>query len=555
MRQRLTFNEESGLKMNRSIWMAAAFALGFAADTAQAAAPMARVAQGTLAGITERDVSAYLGVPYAAAPTGTNRWRAPQAPAQWTGVRKADHAASGCMQEPPKVESGPYTSEFSGTRQFSEDCLYLNVWTPAKVGKRAPVMVWIHGGGFQAGSGSGASERGAALARQGVVVVTINYRLGVFGFLAHPELTREAGGAPPTNFALQDQIAALRWVKDNIAAFGGDPSQVTVAGQSAGAISVNYLLASPLAKGLFVRAIAQSGLSDWMPLESLAEAERGGLAFAQVKGATSLEALRALPAETIQAKGGGAPLGFLPVLDGQLIRQQPDEIRAAGWPGSVPMLTGFTADEMVDPIPVTDAASFKAKAGRDYGAYAERMAAFYPAENPAEAARALTRDRGVAGLYAWQRGRKGGPAVYAYLFDHWYPGPQSEILRSFHSVEIPYVFGTLDAAPDRPFTSKDHEISRIVSRYWVNFVRTGNPNGHGLPKWPAFSAPSFELMELGDRFQPRPIFPAEQRKVFDEYLDQGGGTSPLDALKDMINAAKAAAAAQGKSGNSAPSGK
>ena len=251
---------------------------------------------------------------------------------------------------------------------------------------------------------------------------------------------------------------------------------------------------------------------------------------------------------------GVAPLGFLPLLDGQLIRQPPYETLAAGWTASVPLLAGFTADEVVDPIPVSDAAAFKAKAGRDYGAYGDRMAAFYPEENPAEAARALSRDRILAGLYAWQRGRKGGPAVYAYLFDHWYPGPQSEIWRSFHSVEIPYVFGTLDAAPNRPFTAKDYEISKTVSRYWVNFVRTGNPNGGDLPQWPPFAAPSFELMELGNRFQPRPIFSAAQRKVLDEYLDNGGGTSPLDALKQMIEDAKAAAAAQGKSGNKAPSG-
>ena len=540
--------------MNRSRWIAAALALGFAACGAQAGSPTARVAQGTLAGTVDHGVPAFLGVPYAAAPTGANRWRAPQSPAQWTGVRTADRLPSSCMQDASKPASGPYTDEFAGTPGFSEDCLYLNVWMPPKTGKRVPVVVWIHGGAFQAGSGTGPNSHGAALARQGVIVVTINYRLGVFGFLAHPELTREAGGTPPTNFGLQDQIAALRWVKDNIGAFGGDPAQVTVAGQSAGAISVHYLLTSPLAKGLFVRAIAQSGLADWMPLVPLAEAERGGLAFAQAKGAASLEDLRALPAETIQAKGGGAPLGFLPVLDGQLIRQQPEEMRAAGWPGSVPLLTGFTADEMMNPIPVTDSASFKAKAARDFGAYGERIAGFYPAENPAEAARTLTRDRTLAGLYAWQRGGKGGPAVYAYLFDHWYPGPQSEIFRSFHSVEIPYVFGTLDAAPNRPFTAEDHEISRIVSRYWVNFVRTGNPNGRGLPQWPAFAAPSFELMELGDRFQARPIFPAEQRKVLDEYLDHGGGTSPLDALKDMLEAAKAAADAQAKSGSTAPRG-
>lgn len=530
--------------MKRPLLIAAALALGVAAGTAQAANPTSRVAQGALAGTTDGNVSSFLGIPYAAPPTGPNRWRAPQAPAKWSGVKNADRFAPNCSQDQSKAGFGPYTAEYLTAGEVSENCLYLNVWAPAKKAqKRLPVLVWIHGGAFFSGSGSIPIYSGAALARQDAVVVTINYRLGLFGFFAHPELTREAGGAPPANFGLQDQIAALRWVHDNIAAFGGDPSQVTVAGQSAGAMSVHYLLASKLAKGLFVRAIAQSGLPDWFPLPALADAERAGEAFAQSKGAGSLEALRALSTETLAAKGSSGAPSFtgIPVVDGQLIQQSPEQWRAQGRPLPVPLLTGFNADEAFDPIPVTDAASFKAKAERDFGPFADRMAPFYPAQNPAEAARALSRDRINAGLYAWQRrSRKGGAPAYAYLFTHREPGPQSDIWRSFHSSEIPYVFGMLDAAPERPFTAKDRELSNVMGQYWLNFVRTGNPNGRGLPQWPVFASPSFDLMELGESVKPRPILPAAQLKVMDEYLDNGGGTGPFDAVKRAMEAAKAA---------------
>lgn len=509
---------------------------------AQSAEPTVQIAQGTLVGKQENLVSAFLGVPFAAPPTGNNRWRSPQAPATWKGVRSADRFAPGCWQAPSKGGGGPYTAEYMAPAEISEDCLYLNVWTPAKAGKRLPVLVWIHGGAFVGGSGAVPVSNGAAFARQGAVVVTINYRLGLLGFLAHPELTKEAGDAPPANFGLQDQIAALQWVQRNIAAFGGDPRQVTVAGQSAGAISVYMLMGTPLTKGLFARAITQSGLPDWLPTSPLADAENEGEEFARSKGAASLAALRAMPVDVLTTKAAGdAPsFGFFPVVDGKLVTQSPQQTRAEGRPLPVPVLAGFNADDAFDPTPITDAASLKAKAQREYEGYAERMLGFYSEQEPAVAGRAMSRDRLYAGLFAWQRVRKGGAPVYAYLFTHHEPGPQSEIWGAFHSSEIPYVFGTLDAAPDRPFTAKDREISKKMGQYWLNFARTGNPNGTGLPQWPVFASPSYNVMELGDSFGQKPLFSPEQLGTMAEYLDAGGGTGPFDALKRAIDAMRKA---------------
>lgn len=509
-----------------------------------AANPTTRVTQGALSGTTDGGVSAFLGIRYAAPPIGPNRWRAPQVSASWKGIRNAGNFAPSCWQEILKGGFGPYTPEYLTQGEVSEDCLYLNVWTPAKAGARLPVLVWIHGGAFGVGSGSVPIYRGVALARNDVVVVTINYRLGVLGFFAHPDLTREAAGAPPANFGLQDQLAALRWVKDNIAAFGGDPGQITVAGQSAGAMSVHYLLASPLAKGLATRAIAQSGLPDSVPLASLADAERAGADFGQAKGAGSIAALRALSIRALTARGAGA--FSLPVVDGVLIRQSPRDTRAAGWSLTVPLLTGFTADEDFDANPAKDAAAFRAKAESTYGPFADRIAVLYPADKPADAARALARDRVLADLYAWQRGRKEGPPVYAYLFTHVEPGPQSELWRSFHSSEIPYVFGTLDAAPSRGFTANDRQLSRTMNQYWVNFIRTGDPNGRELPKWPVFDSTSFDIMEFGDAVLARPILMAAKREIIDDYLDQGGGTGQFDAsLRRSSASDKAVSAAVG----------
>lgn len=273
------------------------------AAPAQAASPRVTTHSGVVAGAQENTVAVFRGIPYAAPPVGPLRWRPPMPAPGWAGVRSAARFGHSCWQAVSPQGFGPWTHEYVVAGDISEDCLFLNVWAPLKKGKLRPVLVWIHGGGFNSGSGAIPIYHGAALAARGAVVVTINYRVGVFGFLAHPDLTREAGGAPPANFGLMDMVAALRWVKANIAAFGGDPAAVTIAGQSAGAMAVQDLVSAPMAKGLFQRAIGESGLP--RALTSLGDAEAQGTAFAREKGATSIAALRALPAEALQSSRGG----------------------------------------------------------------------------------------------------------------------------------------------------------------------------------------------------------------------------------------------------------
>lgn len=491
-----------------------------------AAAPTARVVQGVLSGKSEGGVSAFLGVPFAAPPVGANRWRAPQAPAAWIGSRAADQFSPSCWQHVSDAGFGPFTSEYVVHGAVSEDCLYLNIWTPAHAGAHLPVMVWIHGGAFRSGSASVPIYDGAALARKGILVVTVNYRLGVFGFLAHPDLTRESGGGPPANFGLQDIIASLRWMHDNIAAFGGDPAQVTIAGQSAGAIAVHDLIVSPLASGLFQRAIAESGMPDTAPPIPLATAEAAGEAFAKSMDATSIEALRVMPAAELASRATG-PM-FVPIIDGVLIPEAPTRALASGQYNHTPILTGLNGDEgsaMSPGYGSSDPAAFIALAQRLYGPAADRVRALYPAEGEmarADASRALLRDRGLAALYAWRRDRASDEPVFAYLFAHIEPGSQSMRWRAFHSSEIPYIFGTLDTAKDRVFTAQDRAISRTLSDYWVNFVRTGNPNSALLPARPQFAAPRFEIMQFGDDSGPRPVLPPETRAVLDDFLQHGG---------------------------------
>jgi para-nitrobenzyl esterase len=395
-----------------------------------------------------------------------------------------------------------------------------------------PVFVWIHGGGFTQGSGSVPIYDGAALAAQGIVVVTVNYRLGVFGFLAHPELAREVtNGSPPGNYGLQDVIAALEWLRINLAAFGGDPDAVTVAGQSAGAIVVHDLIASPLASGLFKRAVAESGLPSVIPTPSLSEAERAGEGFAREKGATSLAALRALSPEQL---AGDSPVQtrprFVPIADGVLLPDSPAVLAALGRINDTSILVGLTADEGSALSPgygVADPSAFDALLRNSFGAMAARFGSLYPAntdDERAQASRVLLRDRGLGALYAWSRQRlaHSHEPIYAYLFDHREPGPQSARYGAFHSSEIPYVFKTLDAAPDRSFAALDRMVSHRVSSYWVNFVKSGNPNHPRLPEWPRLRASDPKIMEFGDEMKSRPILPAIKLRAVNEYLARGG---------------------------------
>jgi para-nitrobenzyl esterase len=475
-----------------SLRAAAALALILSNTASGDEAPHAKVSTGELAGVRQAGVSAFLGIPFAAPPVGNLRWRAPKAPLAWKGVRAADHFGASCLQEVTPAGFGPWKHEYVVQGDVGEDCLFLNVWTPAPAAGHLPVLVWIHGGAFTSGSGSVPIYNGTALASQGVVVVTINYRVGIWGFLAHPDLTREAAGAAPSNFGLQDMVAALRWVQANISAFGGDPKRVTIAGQSAGSIAVHDLLVSPLAKGLFAQAISESGLPTTIPARSLGEAQAAGEAFVHFVGANDIAALRVMSAAKIQA---GAPkFGISPVVDGVLLPDDPMEMIAAGHFNAVPVLIGLNADE--------------GSMDSGYG--------------PKEAAE--LRASGLAAVYFWARAyrARSHEPIYAYFNTYVEPGPESVRYGAFHSSEIPYVFGTLNAAPERGFTAADTAHSRQMSAYWVSFIAHGDPNGDHRPQWPKFDAAQPEVMQLDAVSKAIPLLTPEKLKAQEEIIENGG---------------------------------
>ncbi len=415
----------------------------------------------------------------------------------------------------------------------SEDCLFLNVWTGGTEGKR-PVLVWIHGGGFDQGSTSVALYNGEALARKGIVVVTINYRLGVFGFFTHPELTRESAVHSSGNYGLLDAVAALQWVKANIAAFGGDPARVTIGGQSAGAMAVHALIASPLAKGLFHGAIAQSGSSIGNMLRPLADAEKDGVKFQAAKGAGSLKHLRAMPVYLLMTQSDGAAFRWNPVADGWLLPDTASAISAQGKQNDVATLTGWCADEgSVDPKygkrtpeeferevrrpSVGGPASFFGLTPA--GDLADEFLKLYPASTPGKSQIESARAQNMVSTFLWakQRAAHSRTAVYTYLWDHPLPGPKRDLYGAFHSAELPYMFNSL-AGVKRAWEPADYAIAEKTTSYWANFVKTGNPNGGGLPKWPAWDVNTPVTMELGDRFEVRPIADAAQVKLLEAIL-------------------------------------
>ncbi|HTX06719.1 MAG TPA: carboxylesterase family protein [Steroidobacteraceae bacterium] len=502
-------------------------------------APVVRIPQGALAGLKRGAVEEFLGIPYAAPPVGRNRWRAPQSAPQWEGIRPAKRFAPSCWQVITPAGIGPWTHEYVPQGRASEDCLYLNVWTPTTdVRRQLPVLVWIPGGGFVAGSGSVAVYEGANLAAQGIVVVTINYRVGLFGFFVTPELAAEAAREhePPGNYGLQDMIAALQWVHRNIAAFGGDPDAITVGGQSAGAMAVHDLIVSPLATGLFRRAITESGLPDTAPPPSLADAERAGEKLARSKGAKTLAALRALTPKELTANsppGLNGPL-LIPIVDGVLLPAPPEALLIPGAFADVPILAGIDADDasaFSGPLVKSMTRSaWKALLRKTFGALAPRFARLYPAGSGIERARSarqLHRDLGLAALYAWSRlwsSHARSPA-YGYLFDHLEPGPEGGRWGVFHSSELPYVFGTLGAAPQRHFTRTDRALSRTLSRYWIDFIKTGDPNARGLSPWPRMQGEDPRIMVLEPAPAPEPILPPRKLDLMKAFLARGGKPS------------------------------
>jgi len=447
---------------------------------------------GTVSGIRSNGVSVYKGIPFAAPPLGDLRWRPPAHAASWTGTRQAEAFAPACMQVGVSMpgEAPP---------AVSEDCLYLNIWTPAKTAhEHLPVIVWIYGGGYINGSASMPLYWGDQLAQKGVIVVTIAYRLGPLGFLALPELTRESGRRSSGNYGLMDQIAALEWIQRNIEAFGGDPKCVTLAGQSSGSISVSILMASPLAKGLFQRAIGESG-GLFEPLQLapkflLANAEHDGEKYAAALGAPSLKELRRLPASLLAGNAGGI---VHPVIEPYVLPVSPYEAFASGQQNDVPLLIGSNADEaraMVD-VSHETAATFDSDLEHSVGPLPPALAAAYPHATDEEAREArlgLERDlRFGWDMWAWARlqaGTGNGPVFY-YSFRQQPPFPAGSVYAGWgasHFAELWYVFDHLDQSPWN-WTAADRKLAEEMSSYWVDFARSGDPNGPGLPSWAAFT--------------------------------------------------------------------
>lgn len=483
----------------------AALMLTMAAPASAQEPVVANTSLGALEGLSGDGARVFRGIPFARPPIGELRFRPPEPATAWSGVRDAGAFGPACMQ--------PRTA-FADYEAISEDCLYLNVWAPEDA-REAPVMVWIHGGSLSMGAGSEPFYDGAAFAREGVVVVTINYRLGPLGWLAHPALSAESPRGVSGNYGLMDQIAALEWVRDHIADFGGDPGRVTLAGESAGALSVMYLMVSPEAEGLFHGAIAQSGymitspvLRD-TPYENWPDAETVGLTVAAALGADSAEALRALPAEAIIS--GAAPTGYFPMgtVDGQLIPEQIIDRIDKGLQAAVPVLAGYNEGEirslriLLPPAPV-DAGAYEAEIRARYGERAAAFLTLYPASDIDAAMLAATRD----GLYGWSSERLAagqgsvGQHGWLYYFDHGYPAAEAVGLRAFHASEIPYVFGTADRTPAYwpavPETETERGLSRAMTAYWAGFIRTGRPEAPGQPVWPAFG-PDRNYLAFEDR--------------------------------------------------------
>ena len=463
-------------------------------------APVVDAPAGKLTGTAQGDLDVFKGVPYAVPPVGKLRWTAPQPLPRWQGVRQATAFGPGCIAPTP----GPVKSVYSGDPQpTSEDCLTLNIWTPRHA-KNAPVFFWIYGGALWSGNSADPMYDGAKLADHGMVVVSINYRLGVMGYFAHPALSAESPQGISGNYGLLDQIRALQWVKQNIGAFGGDAGKVTIAGESAGALSVMYLMTSPLAKGLFARAISESGYMLSMPslkedAHGLPGEEKVGTMLQAAVKAPDLAALRAMDPQALTdaaAKAGFAPWG---VVDGKVLPEQMVTAFDKGDEAPVPILAGFNQGEirslmvLAPPVPAS-AAEYESKIRAQYGDLADDFLKLYPSSDMKESIIASVRD----GLYSWTAERlvrkqsgQGQPS-YLYMWDHGYPAMDSAGLHAFHASELPYVFGTADSTPPLwpkiPDDAPERALSEAMTAYWASFAKTGSPVAPNAPAWPAFGA-------------------------------------------------------------------
>ena len=461
---------------------------------------------GAVRGTTDGDVRVFKGIPFAQPPVGPLRWKPPVPLARWNGLRDASEFGAACHQPPPRL-SNIYAGK---PMPLSEDCLTLNVWTPARA-RNAPVFFWIYGGALQSGSSRDPMYDGKRLAERGVVVVSINYRLGVLGWLAHPELSAESSKGISGNYGLLDQIRALTWVKENIAAFGGDPANVTIAGESAGALSVMYLMASPPARGLFAKGIAQSAYMISTPslktaVHGAPSAEQAGVALMGQLKAADLAAMRAIPGDQITAAAAGFGYGPWGAVDGDVLPDQLVNVFDRGQQARVPLLAGFNAGEirsltpLAPPVPAS-AAVYESTVRERYGDLADAFLKLYPSDNLKESIFATTRDA----LYGWTAERLVrkqaalGVPSYLYLWDHGYPAADTAGLHAFHASELPYVFDTFDGTPPlwpkNQHTPDEDALAGAMGDYWTSFARTGRPRASNAPDWPAY-APDARYMHF-----------------------------------------------------------
>jgi para-nitrobenzyl esterase len=496
-------------------WLIAGAALLGGASAARADAVVVRTLAGQVEGVSENGLSVFKGIPFAQAPVGPLRWKAPQVPAAWQGVRKANTFGPACPQPPRRTTRNDGLG--AGVSQQSEDCLTLNVWSPAG-SARAPVMVWIHGGAHRFGASSLPFYNGEALARQGVVVVSINYRLGLLGYFAHPALTKETGaGECSGNFGLLDQIAALTWVRDNIAAFGGDAGNVTVFGESAGGASILYLLASPRAKGLFQKAIVQSG-GGWQPVIARAQKEAEGIKAADAMGlagaTATMSELRAVSTEALNKAISVAPvLGFGSFADGCSAMGSPADAFASGAAMDVPLIIGANSYEasLLDSVQ-TDPASILQRVDADTLAKARVT---YGAMDDAQLGRQIFADASFLAPARWiaARASSGAPS-WLYHFSYTIERMRGEAPGARHGAEIPYVFQSWTAMPmiDGLLSNADRQFARTISACWVAFAKSGQPCAGG-PQWPKYDATSDQLLEFGPDIAVRAGFRKTQLDV------------------------------------------
>lgn len=487
----------------------AAMVLGPVASRAAAdkAEVIVEAPAGPVRGISQDVIRAFKGIPYALPPTGAARWKPPVPVPSWRDAFDATAFGAACVQ--PQTRGNIYAEALSPMR---EDCLNLNIWAP-KDARNAPVLVWIHGGNLQRGASSQITYDGAAFARRGIVVVSINYRLGILGYLAHPELSAESSDGVSGNYGLLDQIAALEWVKKNIAAFGGDPGNVTVAGQSAGALSVVYLMASPRARGLFHKAIAQSAYIPSMPelkrkRFGMASAEHDGVYFAGKLGAKNIEELRGMSAEALTGAPALAQYQPSGTIDGLILPRQLVDVFDSGEQAAVPIIAGFNSGEirslkrMLPPRPAT-AGEYEAAIRNGYGDLSGAFLKRYPATAIDESMLAASRDA----MFGWTSERLvrsqsaiGQPA-FLYFFDHAYPAADAMGLHAFHASELPYVFGNLSRTPASwpkpPDSEMERNLSEAMMGYWVSFARHGKPDAAGRPVWRPY-APGKTYMRFAD---------------------------------------------------------